>query len=78
MHGVLIDLDGVLREGARVVPGTPQAINWLRTRDIPRLFRVIGVGGIIGVRVKTETIIGVRVKTIPCNLSFATHIYCGE
>ena len=72
MHGVLIDLDGVLREGARVVPGTPQAINWLRTHDIPRLFRVIGV------RVKTETIIGVRVKTIPCNLSFATHIYCGE
>ena len=38
MRGVLIDLDGVIWEGDQVVPGAPQAIDWLRTHDIPYLF----------------------------------------
>jgi len=38
MRGVLIDLDGVIWEGEQVVPGAPQAIDWLRTHGIPYLF----------------------------------------
>ncbi len=38
MHGVLIDLDGVVWEGDRVVAGAPEAIDWLQTAGIPHLF----------------------------------------
>jgi phospholysine phosphohistidine inorganic pyrophosphate phosphatase len=38
MHGVLIDLDGVIWESDKVVPGAPQAIDWLIAEGIPYLF----------------------------------------
>jgi HAD superfamily hydrolase (TIGR01458 family) len=37
-RGVLIDLDGVLYEGERCVPGADAAIEWLVERRIPHLF----------------------------------------
>ncbi|MDP6436919.1 MAG: TIGR01458 family HAD-type hydrolase [Gammaproteobacteria bacterium] len=38
MHGVLIDLDGVIWEGSRLVTGAPAAIDWLTRKGIPYLF----------------------------------------
>jgi phospholysine phosphohistidine inorganic pyrophosphate phosphatase len=38
MRGVLIDLDGVVYEGERGVPGAVRAISWLCEREIPHLF----------------------------------------
>ena len=38
MRGVLIDLDGVLYEGDRPVPGAAEAVEWLARREIPHLF----------------------------------------
>ena len=38
MHGVLIDLDGVIWESDKVVAGAPQAIDWLNAEGIPYLF----------------------------------------
>jgi HAD superfamily hydrolase (TIGR01458 family) len=38
MRAVLIDLDGVVYEGERVVEGAPTAIQWLQSRRIPCLF----------------------------------------
>ncbi len=36
--GVLIDLDGVLYEGERPVPGAAEVVGWLAGRGIPHLF----------------------------------------
>jgi HAD superfamily hydrolase (TIGR01458 family) len=38
MHGVLIDLDGVVWESNRAVTGAPEAIDWLQSANIPHLF----------------------------------------
>ncbi len=38
MRGVLIDLDGVIWQGDEVVPGAPEAVEWLRSRNLPFLF----------------------------------------
>ena len=38
LRGVLIDLDGVLYEGDRPVPGAAEAVEWLARREIPHLF----------------------------------------
>jgi phospholysine phosphohistidine inorganic pyrophosphate phosphatase len=38
MTALLIDLDGVLYEGSRAVPGARDAIAWIRRHDIPHLF----------------------------------------
>jgi HAD superfamily hydrolase (TIGR01458 family) len=38
MRGVLIDLDGVIWENDRVVPGAPETIDWLKTAGIPHRF----------------------------------------
>lgn len=38
MHGVLIDLDGVVWESDQVVAGAPEAIDWLHAAGIPHLF----------------------------------------
>ena len=38
MTALLIDLDGVLYEGSRAVPGAAETIAWLREQDIPHLF----------------------------------------
>ena len=38
MRGMLIDLDGVIWEGDRVVPGAPEAIDWLQAAGIPHRF----------------------------------------
>lgn len=38
MRGVLIDLDGVIWESDRVVPGAPETIDWLKTARIPHRF----------------------------------------
>jgi phospholysine phosphohistidine inorganic pyrophosphate phosphatase len=38
MSALLIDLDGVLYEGDRVVPGAAEAVTWMRMRKIPHLF----------------------------------------
>lgn len=38
MRGLLIDLDGVVWEGDKVVPGAPEAVDWLRAHKIPHLF----------------------------------------
>ncbi len=37
-EAVLFDLDGVLYEGDRVVPGAPEAVRWFQERGIPHLF----------------------------------------
>jgi len=37
-RAVLIDLDGVLYEGDRAVPGAADAVAWLRRQGIPHLF----------------------------------------
>jgi len=37
-RALLIDLDGVLYEGERAVPGGAAAIAWIRERGIPHLF----------------------------------------
>lgn len=37
MTAVLIDLDGVICEGDRVVPGAAEAADWLARQGIPRL-----------------------------------------
>jgi HAD superfamily hydrolase (TIGR01458 family) len=38
MTALMIDLDGVLYEGERPIPGAADAIGWLRDREIPHLF----------------------------------------
>ena len=38
MTALLIDLDGVLYEGERPVPGAAEAIDWVRDNSIPHLF----------------------------------------
>lgn len=38
MHGILLDLDGVLYVGDEAVPGAADAIAWLRGHEIPHLF----------------------------------------
>lgn len=38
MKGLLIDLDGVLYEGERMVPGAPDAMAWLEEQGIPHRF----------------------------------------
>ncbi len=38
LEGVLFDLDGVLYEGERPVPGAAEAVAWFREREIPHLF----------------------------------------
>lgn len=38
MRGVLIDLDGVLYEGERVVAGAAEAVAWLARHRVPHLF----------------------------------------
>ena len=38
MRGVLIDLDGVIWESDRVVPGAADTIEWLIASNIPHLF----------------------------------------
>jgi len=38
MTAVLLDLDGVLYEGERPIPGAGETLSWLRARDIPHLF----------------------------------------
>lgn len=38
MPALLIDLDGVVYEGERPVPGAVEALGWLRQRNIPHLF----------------------------------------
>lgn len=35
--GILLDVDGVLHVGDRVVPGAPEALTWLRDRNVPFL-----------------------------------------
>lgn len=39
VSGLLIDVDGVLRIGGRVIPGAPEALAWLRAQGIP--FRLL-------------------------------------
>ena len=36
--GLLIDLDGVLYQGAEVVPGSVEAIKWVQQQSIPHVF----------------------------------------
>lgn len=38
MRGALIDLDGVVYQGEKVVPGAPEAVAWLARRGVPHLF----------------------------------------
>jgi ribonucleotide monophosphatase NagD (HAD superfamily) len=38
VHGVLLDLDGVLYVGDEAVPGAADTVAWLREQDIPHLF----------------------------------------
>lgn len=38
MAGLLIDLDGVIYEGERPVPGGAEAVAWLHGEDVPYLF----------------------------------------
>jgi phospholysine phosphohistidine inorganic pyrophosphate phosphatase len=38
MHGLLIDLDGVVYIEDSVVPGVPEALDWLRRRGVPHVF----------------------------------------
>jgi HAD superfamily hydrolase (TIGR01458 family) len=38
MHGLLIDLDGVVYIEDTVVPGAPEALHWLRRCGIPHVF----------------------------------------
>lgn len=38
MKALLLDLDGVLYEGNRVVPGAAEALAWVRAQAIPHLF----------------------------------------
>lgn len=38
LRGVLIDLDGVLYEGDRAVPGAAEAVAWLGAAGVPHLF----------------------------------------
>lgn len=38
MTALLIDLDGVLYEGDKPVPGTPESIRWLRENTVPHMF----------------------------------------
>lgn len=38
MHGILLDLDGVVYVGDEVVPGATDAVAWLRAHDVPHLF----------------------------------------
>ena len=37
-HALLIDLDGVLYQGANVIPGAVEAIRWLQKQSIPHVF----------------------------------------
>ena len=38
MTALLIDIDGVLYEGERPVPGAAEAIYWIQDKAIPHLF----------------------------------------
>ena len=38
MTGLLIDLDGVVYEGERLLPGAAEALEWVRTQELPHLF----------------------------------------
>jgi phospholysine phosphohistidine inorganic pyrophosphate phosphatase len=38
LRALLIDLDGVVYEGDRLVPGAPQALRWLDEQRIPHMF----------------------------------------
>ncbi len=38
MRAALIDLDGVLYEGDRAVPGAAEAVAWFQEREVPHLF----------------------------------------
>lgn len=38
MRAILIDLDGVIYEGERSVPGAPEVVAWLQQHRIPHLF----------------------------------------
>jgi phospholysine phosphohistidine inorganic pyrophosphate phosphatase len=38
MHGLLIDLDGVVYIEDTVVPGAPEALDWLRQHGLPHVF----------------------------------------
>jgi len=38
MSAILFDLDGVLYEGDRAIPGAADAVNWFIKKDIPHLF----------------------------------------
>ena len=37
-HTLLIDLDGVLYQGTKVIPGALEAIRWIQNQSIPHLF----------------------------------------
>ncbi len=38
MKSILLDLDGVLYEGGRLIDGASEAVGWLEAREIPHLF----------------------------------------
>jgi HAD superfamily hydrolase (TIGR01458 family) len=38
MKAILFDIDGVIYEGERAVPGASEVIGWVRREDIPHLF----------------------------------------
>ena len=38
MKAILFDIDGVIYEGERPVPGASEVIDWVRDQDIPHLF----------------------------------------
>jgi phospholysine phosphohistidine inorganic pyrophosphate phosphatase len=38
MHGLLIDLDGVVYIEESVVPGAPEALDWLKRHGVPHVF----------------------------------------
>jgi len=38
INTVLVDLDGVLYQGDKLIPGADKAVTWLRTENIPHLF----------------------------------------
>jgi HAD superfamily hydrolase (TIGR01458 family) len=38
MRTILFDLDGVLYQGGKAIPGARQTLDWIREREIPHLF----------------------------------------
>jgi HAD superfamily hydrolase (TIGR01458 family) len=38
VRGILFDMDGVLYNSDRLIPGAPETVAWLRSRSVPHLF----------------------------------------